>query len=117
MVLTVLTALASRVSAEIEHIPYVSCPHIRSVSNLLDKLFVVVCLIFFGVVTLFRIGGVPVKSFTTVFGASDWLIWILCMELVEPRTVHGSIAAVPTEVVVVGNDIGNLQIGIIHFAH
>ena len=39
------------------------------------------------------------------------------VELIEPRAVHSGIAAVPAEVVVVGNHVGNLKIGIVHLAH
>ena len=39
------------------------------------------------------------------------------MELIEPGAVHGGIAAVPTEVMVVGNGIGDVDILLIHIAH
>ena len=40
-----------------------------------------------------------------------------CVPLVKPRAVHRGIATVPTEVVVVGNNVGNLEIGVVHLTH
>ena len=39
------------------------------------------------------------------------------VELVKPRAVHIGLAAVPAEVVVVGYDVGYLQVGIVDLAH
>ena len=117
MVLSVLAALCTSVSAEVEHIPYVSRPHELTGEELLYKLLVVVCLIFLGVIALSGVGGMPVKRLTAVLGATDRDIGVGCVELIEPRSVHSGIATVPTEVVVVGNEIGDLDIGVVHLAH
>ena len=77
----------------------------------------VVCLIFLGVVTLLRIGGVPVKRLTAVLGAADRNVGVGLVEVVEPGAVHIGLTAVPTEVVVVGYNVGNLDIGIVDLTH
>ena len=64
-----------------------------------------------------QIGGVPVERFTAVLGAAYRNVGVSSVELVKPRAVHRGITAVPTEVVVVGNDVGYLEVGIVHLAH
>ena len=107
VILTVFATLVPCVAAEVEHIPYMGSPHILSGKKLLDQLLVVICLIFLGVVTLLGIGGVPVQCFTTVFRAANGKRGMHSMELVEPGSVHGGVATVPAEVVVVRYGIGN----------
>ena len=59
----------------------------------------------------------PVESFAAVFRAADRNVRMSSVELVEPRTVHVSFAAVPSEVVVVGNHVRNLKVWVVHCAH
>ena len=77
----------------------------------------VICLIFLGVVALLRVACVPVKCLASVLGASDGNVGVSLVEFVKPRTVHIGFASVPTEVVVVGNEVGNLNVGVVHLAH
>ena len=55
VVLAVLTALCSRICAEVEHIPDVRGPDIFSRKELTDERFVIDCLIFLCIVTAFGI--------------------------------------------------------------
>ena len=113
----VFAALSSCISSKVEHIPYMSCPKIGSVDNLFNDLLVVICLIFFRIVTLFRFRGVPVKCFTAVFADAYCLIRIFLVESIKPRTIHIYITAVPSEIVIVGKDIADMHIFIINTAH
>ena len=117
VVLAVFAAFCSCIGAEVEHIPNVGCPDVLAAKELLDELFVVVCLVFFGVVALLWVACVPVERFAAIFGAADRNARMHFVELIEPGAVHMGLAAVPTEVVVVGNNVGDLQIGIVHLAH
>ena len=117
VVLSVLATLCSCVSTEVEHVPNVSSPEVLTCEELLDKLLVVVCLVFLSVVTLSGIGGMPVKSLATVLGNTDRKLRMHLVELVEPRTVHVCCSTVPTEVVVVGNNVRNLKIRRLHGTH
>ena len=49
--------------------------------------------------------------------AADGHVGVLFMELVEPGAVHGGIAAVPAEVVVVADGVRDVDIVLIHGAH
>ena len=117
VILAVLAALSSCVGAKVEHIPNVRCPDILAGKELLDELLVIICLIFLGVVALLGVACVPVESLTAVLGNTDRDRGVCFVELIEPRTVHGRIAAVPAEIVVVGNNVGDEQVRIVHLAH
>ena len=117
MVLSVFAALITGIGTEVEHIPYVSCPHILTGEQLLYEFLVVICLIFLGIVTLCGLGGMPVEGFAAILGAAYGNIGVGLMELIEPGTVHRGFSAVPAEVMVIGYYIGNEQIGVIHLAH
>ena len=92
-------------------------PHKLAGKELLDKLLVVIGLIFLGVVTLLGFGGVPVERLASILGAADRDGGVHCVELIKPGAVHSGVAAVPTEIVVVGNHVGDPEIGIVHLAH
>ena len=44
----------------------------------------------------------PVKSFTTIFTASNRDVWIGCMEIIKPWTIILYISAIPSKVMIVG---------------
>ena len=66
---------------------------------------------------LHGIGSVPIQRLAAVFRAADGNIGMGLVELIKPGAVHGGLAAVPTEIVVIGHHIRDLQIGVIHLAH
>jgi len=117
VVLTVLTALVSRICTEIEHVPYMRCPDILSGEELLDHLLMIVCLILLGVIALLRIRGMPVQRLASVLAHSKRDIRELFVEVVHPRTVHGYVSAVPSEVMVVRDHIRNLDVRIVNITH
>ena len=117
MVLAVFAAFGSGISAEVKHIPHMGGPEVGTGEELLDQFLVVISLIFFGIVALGGVGGVPVQGFAAVLGAADGEAGVLGVELVEPGAVHGGVAAVPAEVVVIGDHIGDVDIALIHAAH
>ena len=117
MVHTVFSALGSCVCGEVKHIPYMSCPKIRTNGNLLNQFLVVVSLILLGIISLGNIRCVPIKSLTAVLAYADSLVRILLVELIKPRTVHINITAVPAEVMIIGHNIADVHIFIIHTAH
>lgn len=59
----------------------------------------------------------PIKSLTAVFAHTDGTVGIFFMELIEPRPVHIGLAAVPTEIVIVRQNVGNPDILLARVAH
>ncbi len=101
MVHTVFAALISCVCGEIKHIPNMGCPKIWTSGNLLDKLFVIISLIFLGIIALNRLCAVPIECLATVLADADCLVWIFFMKIVKPSAIHIDRAAVPSEIVIV----------------
>ena len=117
MVLTVLATLCTGIGAEVIHIPNMGSPQIRTLCNALDQFFVVICLVFLGIVALGGSRGMPVQRLTAVLGNTDGQVGVHSVELIKPRAVHRGLAAIPTEIVVIGHTVGNLQVLCIHGAH
>ena len=113
MVLTGLAALVPGIGGKVEHIPAVGGPHILAGEQLLDQGLMIDSLVFFGVVAGFGIGVVPPQGLTAVLGDTDGLIGMLGMELVEPGTVSFDGAAVPAEIVVVADSVGDGNVGVV----
>ena len=109
VVLAVFAALRPGIGTEVEHIPAMGGPDIGTGEQLLDQFFVVVGLVFLGVVTLCRIGGVPVQCLTAVFADTDGDVGVFGVEIIQPGAVHIGLAAVPAEIVVVADKVGNGQ--------
>ena len=64
-----LAALVTRVCGKVEHVPYVRAPKIRVTLETLEHIFVIVRLIFFGVIAAFGMFGVQVRhAFRAVLG-------------------------------------------------
>ena len=59
----------------------------------------------------------PIESLASVFADANRLVRIFCVEFIKPGAVHCRIAAVPAEIVVVGYNVGNLNVRLIHAAH
>ena len=114
---TVFSTLGTGICCEVEHIPYVASPDIRSGEQLLDQLLMIISLIFFGIIALLRIGGVPVQCLAAIFTHTYRKSGMHCMELVHPGTVHRSIPAVPAEIVIPGYRIRNGHIFTVHWTH
>ena len=117
MILTVLTALGSCIRAEVKHIPNVSGPDIFSRKELTDERFVVDRLIFFGVISAFGIRVMPIKRFAAVFRATNGLVRIFFVELIVPSSILVKASAVPTEIMVVGYHVGDVNVLFINIAH
>ena len=116
MVLSVFTAFVAGICSEVKHIPYVGCPQIFSGVKLFDQFFMVICLIFFCVIPLIRIGSMPVQCFAAVLAAADRNVRMSFVEVIKPRPVHRSISAVPSEIVVVGYYVRDLDVRIVYAA-
>ena len=107
MVLSVLAAFVSAIGTEVEHIPHMGCPQILPGEELADQGLMVNSLVFFGIVTGIGVGVVPVQRLAAILGAADGLIRMLGMELVEPGAVVIQFAAVPAEVMVIADGVGD----------
>ena len=64
-------------------------------------LALVVCLVFLGVIALYRIGCMPVQSLASILAHTDRDVWIFLVELVEELAVHIGCSAIPSIVMVV----------------
>ena len=116
MVLAIFAAFASGVAAEVKHVPYMGGPDILAGKELTDQFLMIISLVFFGIVALLGIGGVPVQCLTAVFRAANGGIGIFFMEFVKPGAVHGGFSAIPSKVVVVGDNIRNVDVFLVHGA-
>ena len=116
VVLTVFAALVPGIGAKVEHIPDVCCPKVLPCIKLLNQLFMIVSLIFLGVVALRRLRRMPVERFTAVFAAPDRNVRVGGVEFIKPRSVHRSVTAVPAEVMVIRHNVGYLNIRVVDVA-
>ena len=91
-------------------------PEILAGKELLDHFFMVVGLILFSVIPLHRPGCMPVQGLASIFTAADGLIRILLMEGIEPRTVHGNLSPIPTEIVVVRDNVAYMNYFLVNTA-
>ena len=117
MVLPVFPAFCARVRAKIEHIPNVRRPQIFTGKQLFNQFFMIIRLIFFRIIALHGVGGMPIKRLASVFGNANGLIGEFFMELIKPRPIHRRIPTVPTEIMIVGNDVGDLYVWFVHATH
>ena len=117
MVHPILAAFGSGIRRKIKHIPYMSRPDKRPGKELLDQLLMVICLIFFRIVSLLRIGGMPVESLASILAHSNWDIGILCVKMIKKFSVHGGIAAIPPIIVIIRDYVRYLQISRIYTTH
>ena len=80
-----LAALIARVCGEVKHIPHVRAPKIRVTLETLEHIFVIVRLIFFGVIAAFGMFGVQVRhAFRAVLGVGETALFIHRVVQLDP---------------------------------
>ena len=102
-------ALVAGCAAEVKHIPDVGGPYPRTLLEDLCHMLVVQGLVFLAVILALRVAAVPVHdALTAVLGHAEADVGMLCVELIQPRTVVLDLAAVPAKVVVVAFHVGDV---------
>ena len=118
VVAALAAALVAGVGRKVEHVPHMGAPDIGAGREGLEHFVVVVCLVFLGVVVVFRLGGMPGQDgFGAVLRDADRAGGVLFVELIQPGAVFLHLAHVPAEVVVIAEHIGDVDMFGIHRDH
>ena len=79
--------------------------------------FVVEGLVFLAVIALVGPAGVPVQGLRAVLADANGRFGILGVEFIQPGAGHARLAAVPAEVQVVADHVGDAHDGVVDGAH
>ena len=108
LVHTVLAAFISAVCREVEHIPDVGCPQIRSFFDALENVLMIDALVCFAVITALGIGILILRvGICTVFGETDDTLRILGMVFIKEGIVLFQFTEIPSEVEIIAGKVSN----------
>ena len=110
LVFAVFTALISTIGTEVEQVPDVSRPQIRTLLDHVYHMFVINALIFFGVISLFGVLAMQVGvRIGTVFAKPHGTSGMFRMILIEKFFIFVEFTQIPTVIKVVAIHVGNIQ--------
>ena len=118
LIFTVFAAFIPSVGCEIEQIPDVGCPEPGAFFNHLQHMLVIKRLVFFGVITFFRVRAVEGRvCVCTVLRESDYLAGKSGVIFIEKFIRLFQLTQIPAKIQIIAVDIRNLQNRTVDFQH